>query len=236
MNLALIGYGKMGKTIEGLALQRGHTVVTRIDKDQKLTDLSAAYVDVAIEFSTPETAAENIKTCIDKKIPVVSGTTGWLEHKPAVDAYCKAQGGAFFYASNFSLGVNIFFKLNEYLAQIINKYPAYEISMDEIHHTEKKDAPSGTAISLADIIIKNLSRKTKWVKGEQHQPEEIGIRSFRIDQVPGTHVVRFYSEIDDIELKHTAHSRDGFALGAVLAAEWLKGKSGVFNMNDLLAL
>jgi len=236
MKILLIGYGKMGKTIERLAIERGHTIVARLDKTDSLDAALKSAPDVAIEFSTPDTALGNIKKCIEHKIPVVSGTTGWLANKAEADAFCKSNSGSFFYASNFSLGVNMFLKINEQLATMLNKYPEYEISMDEIHHTEKKDAPSGTAISIAERIINNLSRKKSWVKGDANQPDEIGIRSFRIDMVPGTHVVRYYSAIDDIELKHTAHSRDGFAQGAVLAAEWIVGKTGVFNMNDLLAL
>jgi 4-hydroxy-tetrahydrodipicolinate reductase len=236
MNIILIGYGKMGKTIERLAIERGHSIVARLDRTDSLETALHTSPDVAIEFSTPDTALENIKKCIAYKVPVVSGTTGWLENKAEADAFCLSHGGSFFYASNFSLGVNMFLKINEQLAAMLNKYPEYEISMDEIHHTEKKDAPSGTAISIAERIINNLSRKKSWVKGDANQPEEIGIRSFRIDMVPGTHVVRYYSAIDDIELKHTAHSRDGFAQGAVLAAEWIVGKTGVFNMNNLLAL
>ena len=236
MKIVLIGYGKMGKTIERIATERGHVISGRLQEDDSLDKALLDSPDVAIEFSTPDAAPQNIKKCIDRKVPVVCGTTGWLEKRTEVEAYCHSFGGSFFYASNFSIGVNMFLKLNEQLAQMINKYPEYEISMDEIHHTEKKDAPSGTAISIAERIINNLSRKNSWVKGDATQPSEIGIRSFRIDMVPGTHVIRYYSTIDDIELKHTAHSRDGFAQGAVLAAEWLKGKTGVFNMNDLLAL
>ncbi len=236
MNIILIGYGKMGKTIERLASTRAHKIVARLDEHDDLELALQSQADVAIEFSSPEAAFNNIKKCIENNVPVVSGTTGWLDRKAALDQFCLDKKGSFFYASNFSIGVNIFLKINEYLAGIIHNYPAYEISMDEIHHSEKKDAPSGTAISIAEHIIKNHSSKKSWIKGEASQPHEIGIRSFRIDQVPGTHVVRYFSEIDDIELKHTAHSRDGFAFGAVLAAEWLKGKTGVFNMNDLLAL
>lgn len=234
MNIMLIGYGKMGKTIERLAVQRKHSIVARVDIGDDFASALATRPDVAIEFTGPDAAYNNIYRCLENNIPVLSGSTGWLNRKPEIEEFCKQQGGSFFYASNYSLGVNIFFKLNEYLARILNNHPEYNISMDEIHHTEKKDAPSGTAISIAEGIIKNLEHKISWVKGEANHDKEIGIRSFRIDQVPGTHVVRFFSEIDDIELKHTAHSRDGFALGAVLVAEWLKDRKGVFSMNDFL--
>jgi 4-hydroxy-tetrahydrodipicolinate reductase len=233
MNILLVGYGKMGRIIEKIALQRGHSIAGRIDIDNP-EDLDKANADVAIEFSHPDAAFDNVKRCLEKGIPVACGTTGWLARKSEIDKICKYYDGAFFYASNYSLGVNIFFKLNEYLARIMNSYPAYDISMDEIHHTEKKDAPSGTAISLAEGVLKNVSRKKKWSVEDHDNPEELVIKSFRIAQIPGTHVIKYASTIDDIELKHIAHSREGFALGAVMVAEWLPGKKGLLTMDDYL--
>jgi 4-hydroxy-tetrahydrodipicolinate reductase len=233
MEIVLLGYGKMGKIIEGIAQTRGHQITARIDVDNA-GDLSSAKGDVAIEFSHPDAAFENVKKCIERGLPVVCGTTGWLKRKPEIEALCRQSNGAFFYASNYSLGVNIFFKLNEYVARMMNGLSEYEISMDEIHHTEKRDAPSGTAITLAEGIMKNVSRKKKWVNQKTGKSEDLFIESFRIDQVPGTHVVKYESAIDDIEIKHIAHSREGFAKGAVMVAEWLKDKKGVFSMDDFL--
>lgn len=233
MNILLVGYGKMGKTIEQIALTRGHTIAGRIDIDNK-KDLDTAKADVAIEFSHPEAAFDNIQKCLERGIPVVCGTTGWLERKGEVEKLCDIYDGTFFYASNYSLGVNIFFKVNEYLARIMNSFQEYDISMDEIHHAQKKDAPSGTAITLAEGILNQVKRKKLWAKDDNNNPEEIVIKSFRIDQVPGTHVVKYASLIDDIEIKHTAHTREGFAKGAVMVAEWLSGKKGVLSMDDYL--
>ena len=233
MNIILLGYGKMGKTIERIAVQRGHHISAKIDIDNH-QELNTAHGDVAIEFSHPDAAFENVQRCLQRHIPVVCGTTGWLSRKPEIEALCTAHEGAFFYASNYSLGVNIFFKVNEYLARIMNNFPGYEIEMDEIHHTEKKDAPSGTAITLADGILKHVTRKKKWVNEDTENPEEIAIKSFRIDDIPGTHVVKYNSPIDDLEIRHTAHSREGFALGAVLVAEWIRGRKGALNMDDFL--
>lgn len=233
MKILLIGYGKMGKIIEGIAKNRGHEIAGIIDVDDSLKDLSIA-VDVAIEFTQPEAVVSNLKTCIDKGIPVASGTTGWLKHWQEVEDYCNQKNGAFFYASNYSLGVNLFFKLNEFLARVMNRYPQYNVSIDETHHTQKKDAPSGTAISLAEGVINNLSRKKEWKLGKSDNTEVLPINSFRIDPAPGTHTVKYQSAIDDLEITHTAHSREGFALGAVLVAEWLAGKKGVFTMDDFL--
>jgi 4-hydroxy-tetrahydrodipicolinate reductase len=233
MKILLIGYGKMGKTIERIAMERSHQISGKIDVDNQ-HEWKKVDGDVAIEFSHPDAAFDNIKRCLEKKIPVVSGTTGWLSRKTEIEQLTKELDGAFFYASNYSLGVNIFFNVNEYLAKMINSFPAYSIHIDEIHHTEKRDAPSGTAISLAEGIIKHMKHKKTWVNTPEGKKEEVPIQSFRIDQVPGTHVVKYSSPIDDIEIKHTAHTREGFALGAVMVAEWIKGRKGVLNMNDFL--
>jgi 4-hydroxy-tetrahydrodipicolinate reductase len=190
--------------------------------------------DVAIEFSNPEAAYTNVKFCIEHNIPVVCGTTGWLNRKPELEKLTRNCNAAFFYASNFSVGVNIFFRLNEYLARMMNAHNEYNVQLDEVHHTEKKDAPSGTAISLAEGIMKHLERKKKWVNQPTNNKSEIAISSFRIDQVPGTHLVKYVSEIDDLEIRHIAHSREGFARGAVMVAEWIPGKKGVLSMEDFL--
>ncbi|MDQ2658206.1 MAG: 4-hydroxy-tetrahydrodipicolinate reductase [Bacteroidota bacterium] len=233
MNILLVGYGKMGKTIERIALDRGHKIAGRIDIDNA-RDLDHARADVAIEFSHPDAAFENVKKCVQQKIPVVCGTTGWLARKPEIEQLTKENDTTFFYASNYSLGVNLFFKLNEQLARMMNQFGTYNVAIDEVHHAQKKDAPSGTAITLAEGVIKGLDRKTKW-RGEPGGTEgEIEIQSFRIDEVPGTHVVKYSSAIDDIEIRHTAHTREGFALGAVMVAEWLRDKKGVLNMDDFL--
>ena len=243
MHLLLLGYGKMGHTIEALAQERGHMIVAAIDShdEAQWQALEGKPVDVAIEFSQPDAAVANIRRCLERSIPVVSGTTGWLDHKPELDDYCREQDGAFFYASNFSIGVNLFFRLNELLAGMMNNYPDYQPSLEEIHHTEKKDAPSGTAITLAQGILAALDHKREWVLQEDNQPvspteEQLLIHSVREGQVPGTHTIRYQSAVDDIEIKHTAHSRQGFALGAVQVAEWLIGKKGVLGMNDFLPI
>ncbi len=233
MKILLIGYGKMGKIIEGIVKNRGHEVAGIIDVDDCLTDFHKP-VDVAIEFTQPEAVVSNLKICIDKGIPVVCGTTGWLINRTEVENYCLEKKGAFFYASNYSLGVNLFFKLNEFLARLMDRYPQYAVSIDETHHTQKKDAPSGTAITLAEGVIDNLNRKKAWTLGATENTEALSIHSFRIDPAPGTHTVNYQSAIDDLEITHTAHSREGFALGAVLVAEWLAGKKGVFTMDDFL--
>ncbi len=234
MHILLIGYGKMGKIIERIALERNHTIVGKIDPVNGFSFDFRTHADVAIEFTQPASAAANIRTCIDQKIPVLSGTTGWIEQKREVDDYCTRNGGTFFYASNYSLGVNMFFKLNEKLARMMESHPEYNVSIDEIHHTQKKDAPSGTAITLAEGVLKNIERKKQWTKGAGVGSEDLVIRSFREDPAPGTHIIRYESAIDDIEIKHTAHSREGFARGAVLVAEWLPGKKGVLGMDDFL--
>jgi 4-hydroxy-tetrahydrodipicolinate reductase len=233
MNILLIGYGKMGKAIEAIAVQRKHVVVGKADTREELLRFEGQ-ADVAIEFSQPDAVEQNLRYCFEKKIPVVCGTTGWLDKKPIIEKECVEKGGGFFYTSNYSLGVNIFFKLNEYLARLMNGRNDYSISIDETHHTQKKDAPSGTAITLAEGIIKNNSEKTSWKLEDNSNPKDVVIKSFRIDPVPGTHVIRYQSAVDDIEIKHTAHSREGFALGAVMVAEWLAGKKGVYTMDDFL--
>jgi len=234
MRILLIGYGKMGKTIETLALQRNHTVVGKVDPATGLSFDFNTPVDVAIEFTIPESAITNIRLCLDKNIPVLSGTTGWQSHKNEMDDYCRLKQGTFFYASNFSLGVNLFFKMNEQLARMMQGQHAYNVSIEEIHHTQKKDAPSGTAITLAAGILKHLKEKKQWVNHESKKAEELVIRSFREDPAPGTHTVKYQSAVDDIEIKHTAHSRQGFALGAIMVAEWLPGQKGVLGMDDFL--
>ena len=236
MKILLLGYGKMGRTIESIAIDRGHQIVGRINIDNIdfLTQFNGTNADVAIEFSQPDAAFENIKYCLENNIPVISGTTGWLEKKPEIEALCKARVGTFFYASNFSVGVNLFFKFNEQLARIMNDFDEYNVEIEEIHHTEKKDAPSGTAITLAEGILGNLNRKTGWINQPRGGKGDLVINSLREDRVPGTHTVKYASAIDDIEIKHTAHSREGFAKGAVLVAEWIKDKKGVLNMDDFL--
>lgn len=230
MNIALLGYGRMGKTIETIALKRGHTISLKKDKETPKTDLSTT--DVAIDFSIPTSAVANIKQCIDAGVPVVSGTTGWLESYDLISAYCKANNGGFLYASNFSLGVNIFFEVNRVLASLVSQYPNYNTEIEEIHHTKKLDAPSGTAITLAEDII-NKTHYTNWSLNKTNNTT-IPIVSKRIEDVPGTHTVNYTSEVDSIEMTHTAHNRKGFALGAVIAAEWIKNKKGVFTMKDVL--
>jgi 4-hydroxy-tetrahydrodipicolinate reductase len=233
MKIALLGYGRMGKTIEKLALQRGHDIVLKIDENTKNYDISIA--DVAIDFSIPDAAYGNISNAINNNVPIISGTTGWLQHYPDVVTLCKQKKGAFIYASNFSLGVNIFFSLNEKLAQIMQNHSQYAISVEEIHHTKKLDAPSGTAITLAEGIIANSNYKN-WNLGVTNIKNQLPIEAKRIEDIPGTHTVKYDSAVDSIEIKHTAHNREGFALGAVIAAEWIYGKTGVFSMKDVLGL
>ncbi|MFV5695052.1 4-hydroxy-tetrahydrodipicolinate reductase [Flavobacterium sp. LB3P122] len=232
MKIALLGYGKMGQVIERIALERGHEVVLKKDEFNTYEGLSNA--DVAIDFSVPTAAVSNISSCFNANVPVISGTTGWLEHYDEMLALCAAKNGAFISSSNFSLGVNIFFELNEYLAKIMSKFNNYTVEMEEIHHTQKLDAPSGTAISLAKGVIEN-SNYTNWTL-ENPEANQIYIDTKRIGTVPGTHTVTYNSAVDAIEIKHTAHNREGFALGAVIAAEWIVGKQGVFTMKDVLNL
>jgi 4-hydroxy-tetrahydrodipicolinate reductase len=236
MKLLLMGYGKMGKVIERIALERGHTIAGRIDLDNQaeFDNLTKNEVDVAIEFSHPSSAFANTKKCIEKGFPIVVGTTGWLEKKPEIEQLTLVNNGAFFYASNYSIGVNLFFELNKKLAKMMSQYPHYEVNTREVHHTEKKDAPSGTAITLAEGLIENLPYKTTWVNNEISEKNQVPIWSEREGKVPGTHIVRYVSDVDEIEIAHKATSREGFALGAVVAAEWIIGKKGVLNMANLL--
>ena len=238
MNIALIGYGKMGKAIETIAIERGHTVSLKIDISNldQFTTVNLQQCDVAIEFTGPETAAENITRCLNAGVPVICGSTGWLHQIEVVTHLCKEVDGALLYASNFSIGVNLFFELNEHLARLMNNYPAYDVSIEEIHHTQKKDAPSGTAISIADQLLEINSHKKKWVNRLAEIPQELSIISKRIDPAAGTHIVKYSSAIDDIEIIHTAHSRQGFATGAVLAAEFIQHKKGIYGMKDVLGL
>lgn len=232
MKIALLGYGKMGKVIERIALERGHEIVLRKNADDTFDGLETA--DVAIDFSIPDAAVGNISACLNGNIPVISGTTGWIEQYHTVAALCEEKKGAFIYGSNFSLGVNLFFELNSQLAKMMSKFDQYKVSMEEIHHTQKLDAPSGTAISLAKDIIEN-SDYSSWAL-QNAKSDEILIDAKRIENVPGTHTVTYNSAVDSIEIKHTAHSREGFALGAVIAAEWLLGKTGIFTVKDVLNL
>jgi 4-hydroxy-tetrahydrodipicolinate reductase len=233
MKIALLGYGRMGKAIEKIALNRGHEIVLKIDVNTPEYDISEA--DVAIDFSIPSSAFNNITNCFKNGVPVVSGTTGWLDQFDEATAVCTKNEGGFISATNFSLGVNIFFELNEQLAKIMANLEDYSISMEEIHHTQKLDAPSGTAITLAEGIIKNSSKK-KWELDVSTSDNNIPIVAKRIPEVPGTHSVTYESSIDTIDIKHTAHNRQGFALGAIVAAEWLVGKKGIFSMKDVLGL
>lgn len=238
MNILILGYGKMGKIIAEIAESRGHHIAGRINVDNlsDLDTLDTKTIDVAIEFSEPTAAFDNISWAINHHIPVVSGTTGWLDRKPVVEQLALSKGGTFFYASNYSIGVNIFFKLNRFLAKIMDGQPDYKVSLKEIHHTEKKDAPSGTAITLAEAIINKISRIKRWKLDTEMDESEhsLPITAIREDPAPGTHTVSYQSEIDNIELIHTAHSRKGFALGSVLVAEWIKDKKGVLSMDDFL--
>jgi 4-hydroxy-tetrahydrodipicolinate reductase len=232
MKIALLGYGKMGKIIEQVALSRGHEIVLRKASTDTYDGLEAA--DVAIDFSIPDAAVSNISACLHTNVPIVSGTTGWLAEYDSMVAMCNEKNGAFIYGSNFSLGVNIFFELNSYLAKMMAKFDQYKVTMDEIHHTQKLDAPSGTAITLAKGIIEN-SAYSSWTL-ENAKEDEVFIDAKRIENVPGTHTVVYNSTVDAIEIKHTAHNREGFALGAVIAAEWIVGKTGVFTMKEVLNL
>ncbi|WP_339649597.1 4-hydroxy-tetrahydrodipicolinate reductase [uncultured Salegentibacter sp.] len=234
MKIALLGYGKMGKTIEEIALNRGHEIVLKIEEDIDTYEINKMEIDVAIDFSVPKAAFKNITTCFENNIPVVCGTTGWLDdYKKAVEI-CKKEDSAFIYASNFSVGVNLFFELNKKLAKMMNGMDDYAVEIEEIHHTQKQDAPSGTAISLAQQVIAENDKKNNW-QLDHAAADEIPIKAKRIEDVPGTHTVSYKSKIDSIEIMHTANSREGFALGAVIAAEWLKDKQGVFTMQDVLS-
>lgn len=232
MNIALLGYGRMGKSIESIALNRNHNITLKATSNTTSFDFSNT--DVAIDFSLPSTAVTNIKKALDAGVPVISGTTGWLEHYDEIIDYCKLKDGTFLYASNFSLGVNIFFEINKKLSALMVTVEGYSAEIEEIHHTKKLDAPSGTAITLAEQIIENTNYKD-WTL-EQPKSDEIFIEAKRIPDVPGTHEITYSSEIDSISIKHTAHSRQGFALGAVIAAEWIKDKKGVYSMQDVLQI
>lgn len=236
MKILILGYGKMGKAIEEIAEERGHTITHKINinNTQALKFIDSKDIDVAIEFSQPDAASDNISYCLNNNIPVVSGTTGWLARKSEVEELCKQNDGTFFYASNFSLGVNLFFRLNEILAGMMQQHPVYETKITEIHHTEKLDAPSGTAITLAEGLINNLSSKKQWLNELSKEEDVVSIISKREPNVPGTHIIEYVSDIDEIELKHTAKSRTGFALGAVLVAEWIIDKKGILSMNDFM--
>lgn len=235
MKIALLGYGKMGHVIEEIALKRGHEIVLKIN-DQNLGDLTEASIkkaEVAIEFSNPESAVSNIRFCLKEHIPVVCGTTGWLRELKNIEDECQKMNGSFLYASNFSVGVNIFFEINKKLAALMKPHSSYHVKMEEIHHTQKKDAPSGTAITLAEQII-STGKKSTWINSETDNEKQLSIISKRIDEVPGTHSVKYFSDVDDIEIIHTAHNRKGFAEGAVLAAEFIVDKKGIFSMKDVL--
>jgi 4-hydroxy-tetrahydrodipicolinate reductase len=245
MNIALLGYGKMGKIIEKIATDRKHNIVLKIDfynqQDLNIENLKKA--DVAIEFSTPGSVLSNIKHCFDAGVPVVVGTTGWYEHMPELKKTCLETGSTMLYGSNFSVGVNIFFHVNKVLAKMMSNYPYYDVQVEEIHHTQKLDSPSGTAITIAEGIIENIKSKKEWVnmltaEGDEDRSDNVKndqllIESFRIENVPGTHTVIYDSEVDSIEFKHTAHNRNGFALGAVLAAEWVQPKKGFFSVDQM---
>jgi 4-hydroxy-tetrahydrodipicolinate reductase len=238
MNIALIGYGKMGKAIEEIALERRHSIVLKVN-DENLEDFTKDNItkaDAAIEFSGPHSAYDNIRAIIDFGVPVVSGSTGWTDRINEINKHCTEKKGAFLYASNFSVGVNIFFELNKKLATLIAPHIEYIVSIEEIHHTQKKDAPSGTAITLAEQILEQLSKKKNWVNHSSNDAAELPIISKREDPAPGTHSIKYSSSIDDIEIIHTAHNRQGFALGAVLAAEFIKGKKGIFSMKEVLGI
>ncbi|WDF56204.1 4-hydroxy-tetrahydrodipicolinate reductase [Mucilaginibacter sp. KACC 22063] len=244
MKIALSGYGKMGKIIEKIATDRKHEIVLIIDHNNldEMTAENLQKADVVIDFSTPHSVLENIHKCLDANVPIVVGTTGWYDHMPELQEKCETNGNALLWASNFSVGVNIFFHVNKVLARIMNNYPYYEVQVEEIHHTQKLDAPSGTAITIAEGIIENLDTKSEWknvltedsgTATEVIKSNEVLIESLRIENVPGTHTVTYDSEVDSIEFKHTAHNRNGFALGAVLAAEWLQGRTGFYSAQDM---
>lgn len=238
MNIALIGYGKMGKAIEAIALEKGHQIVLKIDinnaSDFNQENISKA--DVAIEFTGPHSAYDNVMKCLELGIPVVCGSTGWLEKWEDAKNYCGQQNGSLLYASNYSIGVNLFFEINKYVAKLMSSHTNYNVVMEEIHHTQKKDAPSGTAITLAEQVLTFIKQKKQWVNQESQNADDLEIVSKRIDPAPGTHTIKYTSNVDDIEIIHTAHNRVGFAGGAVLAAEFLHNKKGIYSMKDVLGL
>ena len=237
MNIALVGYGKMGKSIEKLAIERGHEISAIVDLNnkKKLFELSPNSTDVVIEFSNPSSAFENIATCLRQKVPVISGTTGWLDQLPEIESICIAQKGTFLTSTNFSLGANIFFKLNKWLSHVMRQFPNYKINIDDTHHSQKLDKPSGTAITLAKDIIKNHPSYNKWTLNASKE-DHLKISSFRQAEVTGKHVVNYRSPIDSIKITHEAQSRQGFALGAVLVAEWIPDKKGIVTMNDFIKI
>lgn len=236
LNIIIIGYGRMGQEIKQLAEKRGHHILMTIDKDNQedFTPENLKKADVAIEFTLPDAAFDNIMKCFESDLPVVSGTTGWMDRFYDLRKYCLEHDQAFFYASNFNLGMNLFFKVNEYMAKIMNQYSDYDVEIEETHHVHKVDAPSGTAVTLAENLISEIKRKNKWKKEKREAEDEIPVKSIREDEVPGIHRVMYSSSFDEIELKHAAKSREGFALGAVMAAEFIHGKQGIYSMDDLL--
>jgi len=240
MNIALIGYGKMGKSIETIAIERGHHIVARINSATPIDKAELAQADVAIEFSRPELAIGHMRFCFDKKLPIVVGTTAWNSSETSILSEAKEQDATLLYASNFSIGVNIFFALNKRLAELMQGHGDYHAVLEEIHHLQKLDAPSGTAITLANGLMESNDDYLSWVHSENKAPHttegQLAVISHRKPEVPGTHVMRYVSDIDTIEISHEAHNRKGFALGAIIAAEWLHGKTGVFTMNDVLNL
>ena len=232
MKIALLGFGKMGKIVEKLAVKKGHTIVSRINQYSSKEEILKA--DIAIEFSTPQSAVSNIKFCLENNIPIVSGTTGWLAHYDKMIKLCENRNGSFIYASNFSIGVNLFFSINEYVLNLMEPWKDYQVSIEEVHHNQKLDTPSGTAVTLAEGIIRNSDKKNWELNGTE--AENINITAKRINDIKGTHIINYDSNIDTISIKHEAHSRDGFALGAILAAEWLADKKGIFTMKDVLQI
>ena len=238
MLIALIGYGKMGKAIEEIALQRGHEIIIKIDQPNlhEFTKENLMQADVAIEFTSPLSVYDNVKACIEFGVPIVCGSTGWTERLEEMKNICVEKNGSFIYSSNYSVGVNVFFEVNKKLAALMASHKEYEVILEETHHTQKKDAPSGTAITLAEQVLEHVKRKKQWVNELSDHPEDLEIISQRIDPAPGTHSIKYSSVIDDIEIIHTAHNRQGFATGAVLAAEFIKNKKGVFSMREVLSL
>jgi len=236
--IALFGYGRMGKEIEKIAIERGHKIalIVDIDNAETITKADLEKVDVAIDFSLPTSVYENVLKCFDTNVPVIAGTTGWNEKLPEAKRICKERNQALFFASNFSIGVSIFSEINKKLAQLMSTLNGYDVTMQEIHHTKKLDQPSGTAITLAEQVLERVGRKVKWVNETSNDKADLFIESVREGNVPGTHTIRYSSAVDDIEIKHTAHNRQGLALGAVLASEWIVGKKGVFSMSDMLDL
>jgi len=238
MKIALVGYGKMGKAIETIAIAKGHEIALKLDisNPEDFTSEKLQQCDVAIEFTSPHSAVDNLKKCFDAGIPVVCGSTGWLAQWDEIKTYCEAANGSLVYASNYSIGVNLFFEVNTYLAKLMNNHKEYDVMLEEIHHTQKRDAPSGTAITLAEQVLQHITKKSHWVNHISDNESDLEIISDRIDPAPGTHKIKYHSAIDDIEIIHTAHNREGFAGGAVLAAEFIAGKKGIYNMKQVLGL